>query len=206
VQAWQLPALQQGKSAVRDRFGICRVPGGEGYFGTVGEMMPARVGPNRVPYLGSSALLAAVRSKAPQRDAAFALLADLSGRETSGQIVLDVQADSRCAGGAIRMDQLEDRSRWDAFGLDQARTAALKETLRQTLVHRGLKNPALCLRIPGWKKREQILGAALREALKPGGDAQKALTQAANQWGDLDKGHEEKTIAEYRISLGLLPK
>jgi len=151
AQAWQLAALQEKSSAVRDCFGICLVPGGEGYFGTVGDMVPARLGPNRVPYLGSSAWLAAVPRDAAQREAAFALLADLSGRETSGQIVLDVRRGSRCAGGAIRQDQLEDRTRWDAFDLKEAPTKELKETLRQTLVHRGLKNPALCLRIPGWK-------------------------------------------------------
>ncbi len=206
AQAWQLPALQAPTSAVRDRFGICRVPGSEGYFETTGALQQTRA-PNVVPYLGSSTWLAGLARGSAQRQAALALLADLGGRQTSSQIVLDVEPGSRWAGGAVRVDQLEDRVRWDAFDLDQERTAALKDTLRQTLLHRGMKNPVLCLRVGDEQERQKLLVRSLRTALQPGGDPQKALRSAAEQWAQLDqKKGLANAMREYRISLGLLAR
>jgi ABC-type glycerol-3-phosphate transport system substrate-binding protein len=197
VQAWQLPALQDRGSLVKDRFGICGVPG-------TGPRIATRGDANVVPYLGSATWVGVVPRQPSSRDAAFALLADLSGRETSGQIVLDVQPGSRWAGGVVRLKQLTDSWRWDAFDLDKQRTGDLKKHLQETLVHPRLRNPVLCLRIPGQKERQKALVQGLRQALTGGGDAQKTLTHVAQEWTALDeKAGKQKTMHDYRISIGL---
>lgn len=207
-QAWAGELFQRSKeSKVRDRFGICRIPGGEGYFATRGTMQPAPSGVNVMPYLGAAAFLGVVPRSSANPEAAFALLADLAGRETSTQIVLDVAPGSRWAGGAVRQDQLGGRARWDAFDLDEARLKELQESLRSTLDNRSLKNPVLCLRTPTSREHRRVLLEEVRSALLNGEDAQKALSRAARRWTEMDQQRGlDKVLAEYRISLGLLAR
>jgi ABC-type glycerol-3-phosphate transport system substrate-binding protein len=195
-----LPVFQQ-KPDLRDKFGICRMPGGGCYFDyRTGTRHPAAS--NRVPYLGSSGWLALVPGTAPHAEAAFALLADLSGPERSAQVSLE----PRWGGGPLRDDQLN-RERWDAFDLDGTRTAALKETLQQTLLHRQMKNPVLCLRIPDQAAHRAALVKEVRAALAGQATPEQALKAAARRWSDLDRARGmEAHRADYRISLGLLPR
>jgi multiple sugar transport system substrate-binding protein len=190
------------RSPLRDKWGVCRVPGGGRFFDyKTGQERPAPEGSNRVPYLGASAWVAVVPTSAADPDAAFGLLADLSGRERSGQVVID----PRWGGGAVRRDHF-DRTRWDAFGLDPTRTRDLKEALRETVLHPRLKNPAFRLRTPDEAPREKALLAEVRAALEKGGDPARALAAAARRWDELDRAEgPPKHLAEYRISLGLLP-
>lgn len=205
-QAWFVEQFQKGReSKVRDRFGLCRIPGGEGYYATTGGMHSAASGVNVMPYLGTGAWLAAVPRDAANPDAAFDLLADLASRESSNQVVLDVSRESVWAGGAIRQDQLEERARWEAFDLDQRRTSEMKDGLRQTLIHRGLKNPVLCLRTPASREHRRLLLEEVRSAVQSGTNAQEALSRVAERWSVLDQQRGvDKVLEEYRISLGLL--
>jgi multiple sugar transport system substrate-binding protein len=203
TQAWALGLFQQRGSKVYDKVAVCRMPGGECSYGTTGLATLAGPGGNAVPYLGSGAWLMAVPRTAGQPAAAFSLLADLSGPDTSGQILLDVQPAGRWAGGAIRGEQLEERTRWDAFDLTRPRTVALKDALRQTLRHPNLINPALCLRTPDQDVREKELAVQLRAALRPDGDPAGALKAVAQEWA---RGDPTRTRADYRRSLGLLAK
>jgi multiple sugar transport system substrate-binding protein len=201
-----LPAFQKS-AAVRDKFSVCPMPGGGRYFDFPGgkevEVWDAqRRGANRVPYLGAGGWLAVVPHGTAHPEAAFALLAHLSGREASGEIVLE----PRWGGGAIRAEQLV-RQRWDAFDLGATQTSALREALQETLLHRGVKNPALVLRIPEQASHRAALVAQLRPPLAAGGDAEFALKEAARRWSELDKVKGEGAMkAEYRLSVGLLAK
>jgi hypothetical protein len=104
----------------------------------------------------------------------------------------------------VRAPQLI-RQRWDAFDLGPGPTAALRETLSETLLHRGLKNPALVLRIPEQASHRAALAAKLRPALAAGGDAEAALKEAARLWSELDRAKGAEAMkAEYRLSVGLL--
>ncbi len=193
----------QATPALRDRFNICHMPGSEVYFDyQTGEQRPVPNG-NRVPYLGAGGWLAVVPKAAAHAEAAFALLAELSGPRVSGQIV----AEPRWGGGATRDDHFR-TTRWDAFDLDPARTAAVKEALRETVQYQGLKNPVVRLRTPDEAPHRAALVAELRSALaNPQSDAAQALTRVARRWEELDKARgEEKHLAEYRLSLGLLAR
>jgi multiple sugar transport system substrate-binding protein len=192
----------QHTPATADKVGVFRMPGGGRWFEYAsGEAVPAPEG-NAVPYLGNGGWLAAVPLGAPEPDAGFGLITDLAGRERSSQIVIDPQ----WGGGPIRRDHL-DRTRWDAFGLDPARTKDLKDALRQTLLHPLVQNPAVALRTTAATTHQVALLKEVRAFLTTeGGDAAKALAAAAARWEEMDKAREgDAARDDYRISVGLLP-
>jgi ABC-type glycerol-3-phosphate transport system substrate-binding protein len=199
-----LPAFQKS-AAVRDKFSVCPMPGGGRYFefGSGKEVVvwdAQRRAANRVPYLGADGWLAVVPRGSAHPEAAFALLAHLSGPEASNEIVLE----PRFGGGPIRAPQLN-RQRWDAFDLAPGPTAALREALLETLLHRGVKDPALVLRIPEQASHRAALVEKLRPALTAGGGPEAALKEAARLWSELDKAKGPSAMkAEYRLSVGLL--
>src|SRR5262249_21476091 len=156
----------------------------------------------RIPYLGSAGWLAVVPRTARHAEAAFALLADLSGPERSAQVALE----PRWGGGPVREEHLN-RERWEAFDLDRERTSALKETLQQTLLHRQMTIPVLCLRIPDRAAHRAALVKELRAALAGRVEPAEALEAAARRWSELDQARgREAHRAEYRMSLGLLAR
>jgi multiple sugar transport system substrate-binding protein len=193
----------QTTAALRDNFGVCRTPGGETYFDFFTGEERVSPGGNRIPYLGAGGWLAVVPKGAAHPEAAFALLAELSGPRVSSQVVVE----PRWGGGATRDEHFR-ATRWDAFDLDAARTMALKEALRETVQHQGLRNPVLRLRTPDEATHRAALVAELRPALKdPQTDAAQVLTRVARRWEELDKARGEAAhLADYRISLGLSPR
>jgi hypothetical protein len=135
--------------------------------------------------------------------AAFDLLMDLAGPAVSRQIVID----PREGGGPTRRDHLKAATRWDGFQLDAARTRALKDALEEALVHPRLVNPVMRLRTPDERPHVVALLRQVRAALTDNQDAAKALSEAARRWTELDQAKgAAATIAEYRVSVGLLPK
>src|SRR6185437_11036540 len=192
----------QKTPALHDKVGVCRVPGGDHYFDfNTGKPQPTPEG-NRVPYLGGAGWLAVVPRSSEHTTAAFDLLAELSGPKTSMQIFLGANGH----GGPIRTEQLY-RERWDSFDLEEKTELMLRQTLQETLLHRGLKNPALCLRTPHQAAHRAVLVQAVRDALLKNSDADKTLHRVAEAWTKLDReqGVEAHT-ADYRRSLGLLAK
>ncbi len=203
ADASRLTEFQNGEgTTVRDRFGICRTPAAACYFPTGGsECVPAPDG-NYIPYVGSGAWIGVVPKDAPHAEAAFSLLAELSGREASDQMVIG----ARFGGDPIRSEQLEERTSWSGFELTPETVKELQEALQQTLLHRGVENPVLPLRTPDQGEHQVILAAALRTALtSPEDDPKKVLEQVARRWQEIDRAKGAAHLAEYRISVGLLP-
>jgi ABC-type glycerol-3-phosphate transport system substrate-binding protein len=192
----------QKTPALHDKVGVCRLPGGDRYFDFETGKAHETPDGNRVPYLGGSGWLAVVARSSGHPEAAFDLLADLAGPKTSLQIFLSAIDH----GGPTRSDQLY-RARWDAFDLDEKQGLHLREALQEALLHRHLKNPALCLRTPRQAAHRAVLVHGLRQALLKGADAEKTLQEVAEKWRQLDReqGLEEHK-ADYRRSLGLLAK
>jgi multiple sugar transport system substrate-binding protein len=190
------------KGPVADKFGFCRLPGSGTVF-TYGTGQPEKVaGGNFVPYLGASGAVAVVPRGAEHAEAAFALLADLAGPKVSRNVVIE----PRWGGGAFRRDHLEKIEGWYSFQLGQGQTMALIEDLRQTLVHPGVKNPVLRLRIPDERTHQQALLAEVRRALTGDADPAQALAAAAKRWQELDQAKDARQRqADYWRSLSLLP-
>jgi multiple sugar transport system substrate-binding protein len=192
-------AFFQKEPALRDKVGVCRIPGGEFYYHfATGRQQPVRE-PNRVPYLGGAGWLAAVPRGGKNPEAAFSLLVHLTGPTGGGQAVLE----PRWGGGPVRDDQLR-RERWDSFDLEGPATLKLKEALQEELRYRSLKNPVVCLRTPNEAPHRKALDAAVRQALEKGGDPGAVLQDVARRWSELDRAQGlDAHKADYRHSLGL---
>lgn len=190
----------QRTPALRDKVGVCSIPGGDRYFDfATGQPHPTPDG-NRLPYLGGAGYVAAVARSSAQPEAAFDLLADLAGTKKSMQVFLGTTR----TGGPTRTDQLY-RARWDSFDLDGKEEEHLREALQETLLHPHLKNPVRCLRTPRQAVHRAVLVRGLRAALLQGADAEKTLGDVAAAWEKLDRQQGLKEHkADYRRSLGLL--
>jgi multiple sugar transport system substrate-binding protein len=192
----------QENPAVRDKFGLCRVPGSKHMVDyTTGQELPA-AGNNWVPYLGADGWMLVVPHSNAEPEAAFALAASLSDPRTSQDIVIE----PACAGGVFRREHLEAGLGWHQLGLGRKRTENLVDILRETVLHPQVQNPVLRLRTPDEHAHQQALDGELRAALLGGKDASQALHAAAERWRQIDNGKDFKTrLKEYRLSLSLRP-
>jgi hypothetical protein len=192
-------AYFQREPALRDKVGVCRVPGAGHYYDFTTGRSRTVSEPNRVPYLGGAGWLAAVPGGAKNAQAAFDLLAELTGPGTGSQAVLE----PRWGGGPVRDSQLR-RDRWDSYDLDGPATLKLKEALEEELRFRLLKNPVVCLRTPNEAPHRAALDRAMRQALTSGADPAAVLEKVARSWSELDRAQGlEAHRADYRYSLGL---
>src|SRR5262249_50893437 len=106
----RLAAFQAADSPVRDKVGVCPVPGSVVWFTPGGEERHTdEEHVNRVPYLGAGACLLAVPRKGSQTEAAVSFVAEMGGPRVGDQVVLE----PRWGGGAVRRSQAE-REHWDA--------------------------------------------------------------------------------------------
>ena len=202
TRAWALGLFQDRHRRRGDKVAVCRMPGGECWYGTTGGPTPAGANPNDVPYQGAGAWASRGAADGPAaRGGLFP--AGRPGRpghqradrhrRPAGRTLGRRRYPAESTGRAVALD---------AFDLDRRQTAALKDALRHTL-DRNLKNPVVCLRTP-----EAVPGEAeprfLRQALQPGGDAARALQAAAASWAAAAKPDQARI--EYRLSLGLLAR
>jgi ABC-type glycerol-3-phosphate transport system substrate-binding protein len=201
VEAAWLMKFQQ-KPELRDRFGVCVVPGAGRYFTSKGRQVVLKDSGNRMPYLGGAGWLACVPKSPSQQEAALDLLADLAGPARSAQAALE----PRWGGGPVRSDQVQ-RESWGSFNLDRARSEALREALARTLLQHDLKNPVYCLRTPDQASHRAALVKGLRAALPGKRGAKETLAEVSRAWEELDarKG-KAATLEQYKISLDLLGK
>jgi multiple sugar transport system substrate-binding protein len=190
----------QESAAVRDRFGICRLPGSTQVADyATGQERPV-AGGNWVPYLGAGGWMMVVPRRNAEPETAFSLSASLSDPKTSQDIVIE----PAWGGGVFRREHLEPGIGWHQLGLDRRRTENLIDVLRETVLHPQVKNPVLRLRTPDERAHQQALDAELRKALLDGKDASQALHAAAQRWRQLDEDTNRQTrLAEYRLSLSL---
>ncbi len=176
--------------------------------------VPSALRGGRVPYLGSASWIAVVPQTAPHPEAAFDLLADIAGPETSNQLALAPHRDPPWGGGILRTEQLDPSVRLESFDLARERpsgssvatVADLRETLRVTL-RSGAQNPVLPLRIPDQQRYRPVLIRQLRAALGPAEKrptAKNALDAVAEEWQRIGAEKDlTKRVAEYRVSVGL---
>jgi multiple sugar transport system substrate-binding protein len=191
------------KAPARPPFGVCRVPGSKVVFGYGAKEKQEPAGGNYVPYLGSGGWLGVVPEGSAHPEAAFALLADLGGDETSGKVLLE----PAWGGGAFRRGHLVDTRGWTSFNLEPAQKNDLVQALQQTINHPGLSNPASPLRLPDGREHTKALAEELRAALLGKKDAAAALKAVDERWRALDaKKGEGGARADYAHSLGLLPR
>jgi multiple sugar transport system substrate-binding protein len=200
IESSGLVALQKSPQT-RDKFAIAELPGADRIFTFAeGNEVKLRGSGNHVPYLGSGGWLAGVSSTSSHADAAWDLLANLSGPAVSSQTV----SEPRWGGGIIRQEQQNRTQQWDGFDLSSTQLARFREVLRTEVVQHGLKNPVLVLRTPNQAEHRGALGVQLRACLEKGVAPAAALEEAARRWKELDAPRKVKALEDYRVSLGLL--
>jgi len=190
----------QKQPALRDRFGVCQIPGSARYYGASRRWVELSQTSNRVPYLGSGGFVAVVLAASKNQAAAFDLLEEMAGPAGSRQTALEPRW-----GGPTRTEHLL-RDRWDSYDLDVARTTALREVLSRTLLQHNLRNPASCLRTPNRSEfRSALVEGGLRPALLKGEPAEGSMAEVKRRWEALiEKRGKEAHLRDYRLSLGLL--
>jgi multiple sugar transport system substrate-binding protein len=191
--------FEEAGSPIQGKFSCCRLPGSKFVFRYAdGQRTPSATGVNYVSYLGASGLLGVVPTSGKQPTAAFDLLADLSGRAVSRQIVMD----RHWGGRPIRRSQFEQVADWYSFGLNAERTAELQKSVRATLEPLPI-NPAIRLRTPDERELHAILAPALRKAILEQSDAAQVLANVNRQWHQRDEQQGAAARrAVYRLSLG----
>jgi len=198
-----LGAFQERDSPVRDRVGVCLVPGHRGWYDfQTGSLRGAGgVGENRVPYLGEGAFVVTVPRSSTQTEAALALLEELGGRNGSQQIVLE----PAWGGGVTRLAQLDED--WGSFRLEAAQATQLRQALRRTL-QPPPSNPLVVLRLPRESEFRAKLVGRVRAALEGNQAATEegasaVLRGVAYDWDRLIDGQMAEHLRAYRLSLGL---
>jgi ABC-type glycerol-3-phosphate transport system substrate-binding protein len=207
IDAADVFRLQQRDSAVRDRFAVTRMPGGEGYFAfdaVVDKGFAQQpVGGNWMPYLGHGGRLGVVPGTTSHPEEAFSLLAELAGRTVSRQVVLSPRSVPPRGGDAFRADHFDRNARWEAFDLDAPRAEVFRKAVQQTVEQPGVAAPVYRLRTPDERERRKVLIDALRAALAdPKTDAATALKGVEHEWEKMD-AKNPKFEDEYRLSVGL---
>lgn len=191
---------QEADSPVRSRFAVCSVPGSDRVFDFAGSTARQAAETNRIPYLGGAGLLGVVPHGSAHPEAAFALLAAISGPDTSAEAVME----PAWGGDVFRQSQFSNRRSWDAFELTAARTNSLIDSLHRTLETSAI-NPVIRLRTPEQSSHLQALMQQVRAALTDAKlDPAQALGTAARRWQELDaKTSVSDRLRLYRLSLGL---
>ncbi len=190
----------QDSAMVRDKFGVCAVPGSGHVFDYTTGQKRLAASVNWVPYLGAGGWMLAVPRSNAEPEAAFALATALSGPKTSQDIVIE----PAWGGGVYRREHLEGGVGWHQLGLERKRTERLVDIMREAVLHRRVTNPVLRLRTPDERAYQEALDAELRAALFEGKDAGRALQAAADRWRQMDERKDAKSrLAEYRLSLSL---
>jgi multiple sugar transport system substrate-binding protein len=191
--------FEEEGSRIHGRFGVARLPGSRRVYDYSTGKLQEFSDPNFVPYLGSSGWLGVVPQSSASPEAAFGLLADLSGPRMSGEILFD----PAWPGGVYRRDHFHLLEAGDPFGLGPARQRAWVETLRETLTPRTA-NPVIALRTPDRREHIHLLAEGIRSACLQKKDPQQALDGVAKGWRELDSKKDEKTRrAAYLNSLNL---
>lgn len=203
AEAGWLSRFQESGSKVRDRIGVCRVPGAATVFDFRTGAPRAIPQGNYIPYLGAGGWLGVVPRGSAHPEQAFALLADLASPRTSSEIV----SEPTWGGGPFRQEHLKVLADGNALGWGSKHANVLAEALKQSLNPAAI-NPVLRLRTPDERKYMKALVEELRGFLSnPDADPRQALAKVARLWRSMDERiGVEKHLAEYRLSLSLPAK
>jgi hypothetical protein len=189
----QLARLPRENGVVPARFALASVPGTR----TAHDPERPKAGAahlNYVPYF-CGGRFGAVRTRCPNPDAAFDLLAELGGPARSAELV----GTPGLGAGPLRTAHL-DRDRlvlWLGYGFDEERTKLLQDVLRQ-YVGQTVKNPTFTLRGPD---RAALVAAAvdpLRKLAAGAAPPAEALQLIETGWNELDAKVPAATLPRWR--------
>jgi multiple sugar transport system substrate-binding protein len=194
-----LAGLQDASSPVRDKFGVCRVPGSDVAYDAATRNITNVSDPegNLIPYHGHGGWMGGIDASTPNRPAARDLLLFLSSPSVSQEAVCEPQ----WASGPTRLNHLENRSFWFNYGLSPEHTNQLVNAL-EGYYHPTLLNPAYRLSIAAERDYLKVFDEKIRPALEQDKPAELVLQELAHAWDGLAPDRAARK-AEYRKSQGL---
>ncbi len=187
----QLAKLPRENGRIPARFGLAPLPGTQRYFDPDKKQLVPAAAPNYVPYF-SGGKLGVVRSRCPNPEAAFDLLAELGSPTRS----LELLSTPGLGVGPFRNAHLErDRlSAWFGYGFDSDRSKALQEAMRQ-YVRPEIRNPVYGLRGPDQGPLNAAAAEELTKLANGSVTPEVGLNQLLAAWNRID----EKTPKETRL-------
>ncbi|MFQ3650247.1 MAG: hypothetical protein SNJ75_07935 [Gemmataceae bacterium] len=198
IEAGELTHWQQ-QPTTRDRYAVFALPGADRFWNSADKLFTPE-SRNLVPFHGGAGWLIGVSRSCTQNQAAWDLVAELTGPRRSAEIA----SEPRSGAGPIRLEQLV-RDRWDSLDVDTVTAQTLKDLIGRHLLQHGLKNPVSILRLPDRPARLAALDQALLDALQGKQTPLAALQKAAETWKQLDEAiGKDKAQQIYRRSLGLI--
>jgi ABC-type glycerol-3-phosphate transport system substrate-binding protein len=191
VSLTQLAGLRPKEGGpVPARFGLAALPGTRTFTNPENGMPILAAAPNYIPYFAGGRL-GVVRTRCPNVEAAFDLLAELGGPVRS----LEILSTPGLGAGPFRVSHLE-RDRlgiWYGYGFDAEHSKQLQDALRQ-YVRMEVKPRVIGLREPDQGALSDAAATELATLLG-GRRADDALARLTAAWKQID----EKTPKETRI-------
>lgn len=201
VSLAELGRLPKTAAAVSPTIGVAALPGTKVWFDPKdGRPQPPGdkvKGVNYVPYFGEGGWVGVVRTSSANPDAAFDLLADLSGLSRSAELL----SDPALGFGPFRAEHLDEAREaiWQRYGFDAERSRQLANAIRH-YVGIGLANPVVAPRGADQQNLTRLLADELRKAASPE-DAMKAADAA---WRTADAARPPEAVrTERRQGAGL---
>ncbi len=148
-----------------------------------------------LPLLGSAGRLGSIGARSTRPQAAFQLLAWLSGREWGTRVASASEATT-----LYRRSQIRDPQPWVDTGTDAAAASSYAATVQAAL---GRQQYLSVPRIPGEAEYMAALDVAVHQVLKLEKSPREALSAAAASWREItDRRGRDHQKAAYRASLG----
>ncbi|MBA4190174.1 MAG: hypothetical protein C0467_19490 [Planctomycetaceae bacterium] len=196
----QLARLPRENGRISARFGIAPLPGSRQYFDPEKKQLVPAGSPNYVPYF-SGGRLGVVRSRCPNPEAAFDLLAEIGSPTRS----LELLSTPGLGVGPFRNAHLErDRlSAWLGYGFDADRSKSLQEAMRQ-YVRPEIRNPVYGLRGPDQGPLNAAASDELTKITNGTVTPDAGLTQLIAAWNRIDEKAPKETRLRWRkVAAGL---
>ncbi|HEX5446192.1 MAG TPA: extracellular solute-binding protein [Pirellulales bacterium] len=176
--------------------GFTELPGGSDVYNPKTRHWEQRRESRHVPLLGISGRIGCVSAKSTHHDAAWQLLAWLSGPKWSDRVAAESAAVT-----VYRRSQLNASEQWVDVSIGGPAALEYAEVVERSLnADEGLSAP----RIPGRRRYLEALDQAVAQAVRDETTSQAALDAAAAAWAEItaELGLERQRTA-YRRSLGL---
>ncbi len=196
-RASQPPAGQAeagGQTALE--IGFTELPGSSDVYNPKTRHWEQRRESRHVPLLGISGRIGCVSAKSKHHDAAWQLLAWLSGPKWSDRVAAESAAVT-----VYRRSQLNASEQWVDVSIGGPAALEYAQVVERSLnAEEGLSAP----RIPGRRRYLEALDQAVAQAVRDETTSQAALDAAAAAWAEItaELGLERQRAA-YRRSLGL---
>lgn len=205
VSLAELGRMTRADGAAPDAVGVAPLPGTKVWFDPrTGRATPPADNVrnvNFVPYFGAGGWMGIVHKRCRNPEAAFELLAELSGLDRSTELI----SDPALGFGPLRVEHLDPsrESVWQRYGFDADRSRKLAVAIRQQ-AGTGLANPVVGLRGADRAELLKLLAAEVAKLAAGAATPEEAMKAAESAWRKADSARPAESLkAERLLAAGL---